>query len=66
MTYVDVVNLFTNIPLQDLDVSYILVGNKNLKDSKTDLTKLFQLLLLKLTFFLMVREPAQAGGSKML
>ena len=54
----DVVSLFTSIPLKesiDLAVSYILEGNKNLKLSKTDLTKLFQLLHLKLTFFSMVR-----------
>ena len=44
MVSFDVVSLFTNIPLKesiDLAVSYILEGNKNLKLSKTDLTKLF-------------------------
>ena len=43
----DVVSLFTNIPLKesiDLAVSYILEGNKNLKLSQTDLTKLFSIV----------------------
>ena len=38
--------MFTDIPLKesiDLAVSYILEGNKNLKLSKTDLTKLFSI-----------------------
>ena len=42
----DVVNLFTNIPLKesiDLAVSYTLEGSKNLKLSKSDLTKLFSI-----------------------
>ena len=46
MVSFDVVRLFTNIPLKesiDLAVSYILEGNKNLKLSKTDLTKLFSI-----------------------
>ena len=46
MVSFDVVSLFTNIPLKksiDLAVSYILEGNKNLKLSKTDLSKLFSI-----------------------
>ena len=42
MVSFDVVSLFTSIPLKesiDLAVSYILEGKKNLKLSKTDLTK---------------------------
>ena len=46
MVSFDVVSLLTNVPLKesiDLAVSYILEGNKNLKLSKTDLTKLFSI-----------------------
>ena len=44
MVSLDVVSLFTNIPLKesiDLAVSYIAEGNPNLKLSKADLAKRF-------------------------
>ena len=48
MVSIDVVSLFTNIPLQEcinLAVSYVTNGNSDLKHSKSDLNKLLTIAI---------------------
>ena len=68
MGSLDVVSLFTNIPLNesiDLAVSYISEGNPNLKLSKTDLTKLFSFATSQTNFLFYGKMYDQIDGVAM-
>ena len=68
MVSFDMVSLFTNVPLKesiDLAVSYILEGNKNLKLSKSNLTKLFSIATSQIHFLFYGKVHSQIDGVEM-
>ena len=68
MVSFDVVNLFTNIPLQeciDLTVSYITDGNSDLKLSKSDLIKLSSIATAQTHFLFSGKVYDQIDGVAM-